>query len=562
MGKGVCSRRQRKIFQSFLLITVICGSMYAFMISYELHKQLKKTEAMALKYQQHQESLSAQLQVVYEHRSRLEKSLQKERMEHKKAKDDHLVLKLESEQLLNKEKQESTNRLSALQAQHQLLKSQHDDLKRQYYELQEQHQNQGETHERALDEHREQIDHLQRTKEIEISRLKENVYNLKEENRQLRKAHQEIRTQLLDVRQQHTNLRTANDQLKVTVDDNRNALAVAKVEELQRLKGDTTHRDSVTVAHSYRAERAQSSAPEAAKIKPSPHPQPGHTTAQEQTPIISERQKVASEISHHTDVVDVQPDIKQTEGPKQATIVPAKEEAKEPKISEPRVKTSFQHWRSRLEHNVLDGDAGKELLYSHEEEKRRDGPGRQKRQPEILNPDILLDDLHVHRKSKKEADDIHIPVEDLKDEVLNPAGDPNNQGEDEFEVVGQQPQQVKLARLDEVAHRPTSSHERVAQEEQLVMAGSPNQQEENLDDQYEEPEEEAGDDILEEKQEKDEDGENEEDPYSEENAEQGAWNEDIQDKEHNNEEDYKEDVEIVEDPGGPGEIHTIRRAEM
>lgn len=158
---------------------------------------------MALKYQQHQESLSAQLQVVYEHRSRLEKSLQKERMEHKKAKDDHLVFKLESEQLLNKEKQESTNRFSALQAQHQLLKSQHDDLKKQYYELQEQHQNQGENHERLLDEHREQIDHLQRTKEMEISRLKENVYNLKEENRQLRKAHQEIRTQLLDVRVRH-----------------------------------------------------------------------------------------------------------------------------------------------------------------------------------------------------------------------------------------------------------------------------------------------------------------------------------------------------------------------
>lgn len=31
-------------------------------MSYEMHKQLKRTEAMALKYQQHQESLSAQLQ--------------------------------------------------------------------------------------------------------------------------------------------------------------------------------------------------------------------------------------------------------------------------------------------------------------------------------------------------------------------------------------------------------------------------------------------------------------------------------------------------------------------
>lgn len=62
MGNGVCSRRQRRIFQCLLLLTVVCGVMYGGMISYEMHKQLKRTEAMALKYQQHQESLSAQLQ--------------------------------------------------------------------------------------------------------------------------------------------------------------------------------------------------------------------------------------------------------------------------------------------------------------------------------------------------------------------------------------------------------------------------------------------------------------------------------------------------------------------
>lgn len=62
MGKGICSRRQRRIFQSFLLLSFVCGTLCAFMISYEMHKELKKTEATALKYQQHQESLSAQLQ--------------------------------------------------------------------------------------------------------------------------------------------------------------------------------------------------------------------------------------------------------------------------------------------------------------------------------------------------------------------------------------------------------------------------------------------------------------------------------------------------------------------
>lgn len=62
MGNGVCSRRQRRIFQCLLLLTVVCGMLYGGMVSYEMHKQLKRTEAMAVKYQQHQESLSAQLQ--------------------------------------------------------------------------------------------------------------------------------------------------------------------------------------------------------------------------------------------------------------------------------------------------------------------------------------------------------------------------------------------------------------------------------------------------------------------------------------------------------------------
>ncbi|TRZ04244.1 hypothetical protein DNTS_029927 [Danionella cerebrum] len=180
MGKGICSSRQRKIFHSFLLILFVCGTLCALMISYEMHKELKRTEATAMKYQQHQESLSAQLQVVYEHHSKLEKSLQKERLEHKKADEDFLVFKRESQKALNKEK--------------------HEDLKMQYYELQEKHLNQGQDHERVVDEHRLEMDNLQREKEVEISRLKENVYNLREENRQLRKAHQDIYTQLLDMK--------------------------------------------------------------------------------------------------------------------------------------------------------------------------------------------------------------------------------------------------------------------------------------------------------------------------------------------------------------------------
>ncbi|XP_038838351.1 Golgi integral membrane protein 4-like isoform X5 [Salvelinus namaycush] len=238
MGNGVCSRRQRRVFQSLLLITVVFGMIYGGMISYEMHNQLKRTEAMAVKYQQHQESLSAQLQVVYEHRSRLEKSLQKERVEHKKAKEDYLVYKLEAQQSLDKEKQDSSNKLNSLHGQHQMLKKQHEDLKKQHYDLQEQHQIQGEDHGKALDEHKARFDKLQQTKEMEASKLKENVYNLREENKQLRKSHQDIHVQLQDARIVHKDLKAAHDQLALTLEDHKSALVAAQVQvdEYKQLK--------------------------------------------------------------------------------------------------------------------------------------------------------------------------------------------------------------------------------------------------------------------------------------------------------------------------------------
>ncbi|XP_064816331.1 LOW QUALITY PROTEIN: Golgi integral membrane protein 4-like [Oncorhynchus masou masou] len=239
MGNGVCSRRQRRIFQSLLLITVLFGMIYGGMISYEMHNQLKRTEAMAVKYQQHQESLSAQLQVVYEHRSRLEKSLQKERMEHKKAKEDHLVYKLEAQQSLNTEKQDSSNKFNSLHGQHQMLKHTHEDLKKQHDELQEQHQIHTHTHKARVSQHKDRYPQTrQQTKELEAPKPKENVYNLREENKQLRKAHQDIRVQLQDARIVHKDLKAAHDQLALTLEDHKMALVAAQVQvdEFKQLK--------------------------------------------------------------------------------------------------------------------------------------------------------------------------------------------------------------------------------------------------------------------------------------------------------------------------------------
>ncbi|XP_047641928.1 Golgi integral membrane protein 4 isoform X2 [Phacochoerus africanus] len=243
MGNGMCSRKQKRIFQTLLLLTVVFGFLYGAMLYYELQTQLRKAEAVALKYQQHQESLSAQLQVVYEHRSRLEKSLQKERLEHKKAKEDFLVYKLEAQETLNKGRQDSNSRYSALNVQHQMLKSQHEELKKQHSDLEEEHRKQGEDFSRTFNDHKQKYLQLQQEKEQELSKLKETVYNLREENRQLRRAHQDMHTQLQDVKQQHKNLLSEHEQLVVTLEDHKSALAAAQtqVAEYKQLK-DTLNR--------------------------------------------------------------------------------------------------------------------------------------------------------------------------------------------------------------------------------------------------------------------------------------------------------------------------------
>ncbi|XP_050838691.1 translation initiation factor IF-2-like [Serinus canaria] len=121
-GHGMCSRRQKGLLPTALcLLTLACLASGVLLYSH-LQQKVRSAEALAQKYKQQQEALSAQLQVVYEHRSRLERSLQKERGEHKKTKEDFLVYKLEAQEALNKEKQDSMNRYGALSSQHKILK--------------------------------------------------------------------------------------------------------------------------------------------------------------------------------------------------------------------------------------------------------------------------------------------------------------------------------------------------------------------------------------------------------------------------------------------------------
>ncbi|XP_069039732.1 Golgi integral membrane protein 4-like isoform X2 [Lepisosteus oculatus] len=146
--------------------------------------------------------LSAQLQVVYEHRSRLERSLQKERVEHKKTKEDFLVYKLEAQESLNKEKQDAMNRHSALSSQLSILKTQLAEVRQQFRTLQAEQGQQQLAQRRALEDCRHREAQLRTESEAHISSLQATVVKLKEEGNLLRRARQEISEQLLSAQTQ------------------------------------------------------------------------------------------------------------------------------------------------------------------------------------------------------------------------------------------------------------------------------------------------------------------------------------------------------------------------
>ncbi|KAM8927637.1 uncharacterized protein RCH25_007874 [Pelodytes ibericus] len=214
MGTGVCSRRQKSLLHTgFCLLAVLGLASGAFIYNYILQKA-KESEDQALKFKQQQEALSAQLQVVYEHRSRLERSLQKERGEHKKTKEDFLVYKLEAQEALNKEKQDSMNRYGALNSQHSILKNQHEDVKKQLTDLQGEHSSLKLEHRKALENHSQKVSQLEREKNGAVAGLQDTISKLREESKLLRKAHQDVHTQLVSAQVQVNEFRQLRDALR------------------------------------------------------------------------------------------------------------------------------------------------------------------------------------------------------------------------------------------------------------------------------------------------------------------------------------------------------------
>ncbi|XP_067898297.1 Golgi integral membrane protein 4a isoform X8 [Heterodontus francisci] len=563
MGNNMCSRRQKKIFQTLFFLTIVFGFLYGLLLYYEMHNQLKKAETLASKYQQHQEALSAQLQVVYEHRSRLEKSLQKERNEHKKAKEDYLVYKLEAQEALNKEKQDSSNRYSALSVQHKMLKNQHEDLRKQYTDLHGEHQQLGEDHSRAMNEHSRRYLTLQREKEQEVAKLKENIYNVLEENKKLRKAHQDVHVQLQDVRQLHKNLLLQHGQLQVTLEDHKNSLsaAQAQVEEYKQLRETLNKMPSLRQAEqmpSSNAEKSQQGVAETFQyhenlgardqipnrsvgnqhdeIKMKKYKSP-YEEQLEQQHLAELRAEEARKLKERQDALHQQR-LKEYMDRQQRLQQEA--ERKEELLKQEQL-------RQQSDFNNGDAAEGDDEQDVHEEEEEVENENNPHEEDE--DPEMETEDHHTEHESVNQQKPVG--------EDLIPTDDPNNQGEDEFEEAEQEQEESPQDKNNPQQKMDSQLHDNHEIEDQLVenyltfifekrekIGGNPDQQEDNLDDQYQD----EGEEEVDEKE-----GEANE-------QEEEAVADDTNQEREKEDENYEEEEE--EEEGDVPAAKTNRRAEM
>uniref|UniRef100_A0A8C3W255 Golgi integral membrane protein 4 n=1 Tax=Catagonus wagneri TaxID=51154 RepID=A0A8C3W255_9CETA len=669
MGNGMCSRKQKRIFQTLLLLTVVFGFLYGAMLYYELQTQLRKAEAVALKYQQHQESLSAQLQVVYEHRSRLEKSLQKERLEHKKAKEDFLVYKLEAQETLNKGRQDSNSRYSALNVQHQMLKSQHEELKKQHSDLEEEHRKQGEDFSRTFNDHKQKYLQLQQEKEQELSKLKETVYNLREENRQLRRAHQDMHTQLQDVKTQVAEYKQLKDTLnripsfrKPEQAEQQNITQVAHSPQGDIIARDKSPGEPQEVSRNSEAWQNHEAVPRRTEeTKPYPPTQkeadfqaPAALPQQEAGPREPEERQVEEEhrkaleeeameqvgqAEHLEEEHDPSPEeqdrdwkdqreqkaVRPLEGQARAEVYPsAKPVTKfqspyEEQLEQQRLAVQQAEEAQRLrEHqealhqqrlqghllrqqqqqqqqqppHLLSRETDRQRQAGHEEGRPRPEQPRQQAHYDAMDNDIVqgAEDQGIQEEEgayerdnqhQDEAEDDPENGHELQEqgpqeadpeseadraavEDINPADDPNNQGEDEFEEAGQVREENLPDENEE--QKQHQKQENAEMEEHLVMAGNPDQQEDNVDEQYqEEGEEEVQEDLTEEKKRQLE--HNAEETYGENDENADEKNNDGEEQEvrednrpQGREEHYEEEDE--EEDGAAAAEKSRQRAEM
>ncbi|CAD5115338.1 DgyrCDS4320 [Dimorphilus gyrociliatus] len=122
------------------ILALVAGGVLLLFVIYIWHDtlgRLRKSEETNEHLNQQRDSLSAQLRVIYEHKSKLEKSLRDDRQSFKKFKTELEEKSGETEKKFSMEKQSLLSKIERLKQDYKMLQSQHQDMESEFNRLNE-----------------------------------------------------------------------------------------------------------------------------------------------------------------------------------------------------------------------------------------------------------------------------------------------------------------------------------------------------------------------------------------------------------------------------------------
>lgn len=176
--------------RTFIYVLVVGGMCCTIYMLSATHTQLKDVESAHDKCLQQRDSLSAQLQVVYEHKNRLEKSLQQEKVDHKLTREENDKQKNEIHVRVEREKHNLESRYNNLLQEHETLKSEQQQLNDEIASLKESLSLLEKEKKQLVAALSAQLDTLKQQKDEENGKLTDHINHLLQEKDDLQKKNE------------------------------------------------------------------------------------------------------------------------------------------------------------------------------------------------------------------------------------------------------------------------------------------------------------------------------------------------------------------------------------
>uniref|UniRef100_A0A0K8T9A4 Golgi integral membrane protein 4 n=1 Tax=Lygus hesperus TaxID=30085 RepID=A0A0K8T9A4_LYGHE len=200
-----------RMFAFVCLISVLGAVLYVF---HGTQNRLAEVQSQATQCNQQKESFNAQLQVIYEYKDRLEKSLNKEKQDRKLDKENHERDLAEAKEKWEKETLELNNKYDALVQKSKILQAQLEDQKEISDKAVSKLQSDNNNLEAALADAKKELEESQNKFKGDTVDLKNKFLEHQEELKNCKREVEDFRMKSAPAEEQKDYLTKQNEQLK------------------------------------------------------------------------------------------------------------------------------------------------------------------------------------------------------------------------------------------------------------------------------------------------------------------------------------------------------------